>query len=105
MKQFAKIDLKSAYNQIEIDDKFKEITTLNTPMELFRWSRLPFGIKTACHIFRRVIEKILLGKGDNIIIYQDDICLGARTREELKSKTEQVLQRLKQAGMTINRHV
>ena len=33
MKHFAKIDLKSAYNQIEID-KFKEITTLNTPMDL-----------------------------------------------------------------------
>ena len=40
---------------------------------------------------------------DNIIIYQDDICLGAHTRKESKSKTEQVLQRLKQAGMTINR--
>ena len=34
---------------------------------------------------------------DNIIIYQDDICLGARSREKLKSKTEQVLRRLKQA--------
>ena len=86
--------------QIEIDDKFKEITTLNTPMGLLRWSRLPFGIKTANHIFQRAIEKILLGKVDNIIIYQDDICMGARTREELKSKTEQVLRR--QAGMTIN---
>ena len=40
---------------------------------------------------------------DNIIIYQDDICLRARTIEELKSKREQVLQRLKQAGITINR--
>ena len=39
----------------------------------------------------------------NIIIYQDDICLSAGTREELKSKREQVLQRLKQAGMTLNR--
>ena len=28
MKDFAKIDLQSAYNQIEIEDKFKEITTL-----------------------------------------------------------------------------
>ena len=37
------------------------------------------------------------------MIYHDDICLGACTREELKSKTEHVLQRLKQAGMTINR--
>ena len=91
MKHFAKINLKSAYNQIEIDNKFKEIITL-------RSSCLPFGIKTASHIFQRAIEKILLGKVDNIIMYQDDICLV----EELKSKTEQVLQRLKQAGMTID---
>ena len=102
MEHFAKIDLKSAYNQIEID-KFKEITTVNTPMGLLRWSRLPFEIKTASHIFQKAVEKILLGKVDNILIYQDDICLAARTREELKSKTEQVLRRLKQAGMTINR--
>ena len=34
MKHFAKIDLKSAYNQIKINDRFKEITTLNTSMGL-----------------------------------------------------------------------
>ena len=78
----------------------KEITTINTPMELLRWSHLPFGIKTASDIFQRAIEKILSGKVDNITIYQYDIYMGARTREELKSKTEQFLRRLKQAGMT-----
>ena len=51
LKHFAKIDLKSAYNQIEIDDKFKEVTILNTPMGLLRWSHLLFGIKTASHVF------------------------------------------------------
>ena len=80
-----------------------EITALNIPMGLLRWYHLPFGIKTTSHVFQRAIEKILLGKVDDIIIYQDNICLEARTREELKSKVEQVLQRLKQAGMTINR--
>ena len=30
MKYFAKVDFKSANNQIEIDEKFKEITPLNT---------------------------------------------------------------------------
>ena len=88
MKHFPKIDLKSAYNPIEIDDKFKEIIKLNTPIGLLRWSRLLFGIKTARHIFQRAVEKILLGKVDNILIYQDDICLATRTREELNSKTE-----------------
>ena len=103
MKHFTKINLKLSYNQIERDNKFKEIATLNTPMGLLRGSCLLFGIKTASHIFQRAIEKILFGKVDNIMIYQDDICLGAHTREELKSKTEQVLRRLKQAGMIINR--
>ena len=77
-KNWFKIGLKPDWNRRNI----KEITTQNTPMGLWRWYRLPFGIKTASYIFQRAIEKILLGKVDNIIIYQDDICLGARTREE-----------------------
>ena len=57
MKHFAKIDLKSGYNQIEIDDKFKEITTLNTTMGLLRWYRFLFWIKTASHIFLSATKK------------------------------------------------
>ena len=83
MKHFEKIDLKSANNQIEIDDKSKKNTTLNIPMRLLRWSHLPFGIKTDNYIFQSAIEKIVLGKVENIIMYQDDKRLGARTIEEL----------------------
>ena len=38
-----------------------------------------------------------------MIIYQDDIGLGAKTLEELKEKTVWVLKKLKNAGMTINK--
>ena len=72
-------------------------------MGLLKWSCLPFVIKSASHIFQRAIEKILLGKVDYIIIDQDEIRLGAYTREELKSKSEQVLLKLKWADVTINR--
>ena len=72
-----KIGLKSANNQIEIDDKYKEITTLNATMGLLRWFCLLFGIKTASHTFQRAIKKILFGKVDNLIIFQDEIYLGA----------------------------
>ena len=72
-------------------------------MGLLKWSRLPFGIKTASPVFQRAIKKILFGKVYNIIIYHDDICLGALTKDELKSKTEQVPRRLKQADLTINK--
>ena len=101
MKHSSKIDLKSAYNQIEIDDKFKEIATRTHPRDY--WDGLACRSETASHIFQRAIEKILFGKEENILIYQDDICLVARISEELKSKIEHVLEILKQAGMTINR--
>lgn len=44
---FAKYDLKSAYWQIELDEQSKDLTTINTTKGLFRFNRLPFGVKTA----------------------------------------------------------
>ena len=64
MNYFAKIDLRSAYNQIEIDKKFKGITMINTPI---RWTHLPFIMKTLGHIFQKAIKTILLEKIRNNI--------------------------------------
>ena len=103
MKYFMKTNLKSAYNQIEIDNKFKEITTLNTLMRLLRWCHLPFGIKTAGHIFQSHWENLKKnGQDDNI---SRQYMPRSPHQKELKSKTEQVLQNLKRTGMTINRDI
>ena len=60
MKCFAKIDIKSAYNQIEIDEKFKEITKINTLIGLLRGTRLPFSVlKLRATFFQRAVEKVL----------------------------------------------
>ena len=45
---------------------------MRKPLQFSRRSRMPFGIKTASHIFQRAIE-VLLGRMDNILIYQDDM--------------------------------
>lgn len=42
MECFTKSDLKSDYHQIQIDDKFWEITTINTPTGLLRYKKMPF---------------------------------------------------------------
>lgn len=36
MKTFSKTDLKSAYHQIAIDEDFKEVATIKTPIGLLR---------------------------------------------------------------------
>lgn len=85
MKVFSKIDLKSAYHQIPIDENFKEVTTINTPIGLLRWKRMPYGIKTASAIFQKAIEKVI-GNVENTICYQDDICVGDLNEDDLKKK-------------------
>ena len=55
MTHFAKIDLTSAYNQLELEESSREITTMNTPIGLVRWKRLPYGIKTASAQFQSAI--------------------------------------------------
>ena len=44
---FSKIDLKSAYHQIPLDYKSQELTTIVTPMGMYRYKRMPFAIKSA----------------------------------------------------------
>ena len=57
--------------------------------------------KTASAIFQRAIEQVLGEDIKNMVCYQDDICIRATNENELKKKTDIVLNRLRNAGMTI----
>ena len=100
-KVFAKFDLKSAYWQIELDEESKKLTTINTTKGLYWFNRLPFGVKTASSIFQRVIENVCLGL-DGVIVYQDDILVYASNDDELKLRSERLLQRLNKRNVSIN---
>ena len=102
MSYFAKIDLRNAYNQIQIDEKSREILTINTPIGLLRWTRLPFGVKTASAIFQAAMEETLGGRIKNMLIYQDDICIGAISENQLHDKVNMAMNILSEAGMTVN---
>ena len=75
MNVFTKIDLKTAYHQMLIDDNFKEVTTMNTPIGLLEWRRMLYGIKTASAIFQRAIKQVLGEDIKNMVCYQDGICI------------------------------
>ena len=73
-------------------------------MGLLRWTRLPSGIKTASALFQAAIEKTVF-EGDcisNIVVYQDDICIGAVNEGELNEKVSCVLKKPKDAEVTVN---
>ena len=100
-KWYARLDLTKAYQQLVVHSDSRSLLVVNTIKGLFRYCRLPFGIKTAAGIFQREIEKIL-GKFSFLRIYIDDIVIFADSVEELKTRVELVLATLSNFNFKLN---
>jgi len=57
--KFAKLDLTSAYWQIELDDASRDVSVINTTKGLFYVNRLQMGLKNASAIFQKIMESNL----------------------------------------------
>ncbi|GKT31169.1 unnamed protein product, partial [Aduncisulcus paluster] len=80
-KYFAKLDLKSAYTQIPLEEKCKHLSAFKTPVGLFEWNVLFFGIKTAPALFQARMNKILSSLIPNgVLVYLDDVIIFAKTQ-------------------------
>ena len=99
---FSKIDLKSAYNQMVLDEASREYLTVNTPKGLLRPTRLSFGYASAPSLFQRTMDTLLAGlKG--VCVFLDDVVVAGRTVESHDAALREVLRRLGEAGLRANR--
>ena len=100
-KHFTKLDLRTAYMQMEMEDESKEYLTINTHRGLFRYNRLIYGIASAPAIWQRTMEQILQGIDGVQCLIDDMIVTGASDSEHLRN-LENVLQRLQRYGLRAN---
>lgn len=98
---FSTINLTRAYHQIPMAAQDKEKTALITPFGLFEFNAMPFGLKNAAQTFQRFIDTVLRGL-DFCFCYLDDILIASQTDLEHREHLRQVLQRLKEYGLSIN---
>ena len=98
--KFSKIDLASAYLQMEIEDDSKKYTTVNTSQGLYQYNRLPFGVKTSPALWQRAIEQVLAGL-PGVQVYLDDILVTGRTDTEHLNNLDKVLNRLSDYNLRI----
>uniref|UniRef100_A0A5S6R6A2 RNA-directed DNA polymerase n=1 Tax=Trichuris muris TaxID=70415 RepID=A0A5S6R6A2_TRIMR len=97
---FSRIDFADAYLQIEVDEQSKELLTINTHRGLYRYNRLPFGVKSAPGIFQQIMDTMLAGlKGT--VAYLDDVVVVGTTKEEHQKNLDAVLNRIAEFGFTI----
>ena len=71
-KYFTVLDAQSGYWQVVLGEKSSHLCTFNTPCGRYRYTRLPFGIKTAEDIFIQEKDRIL-GDLQGMSVVADDI--------------------------------
>lgn len=98
---FSKLDALSAYHQVKLDERSRDLTTFVTQWVLFRYKRVCFGLASAPAAFQRLMKNLLQGlKG--VVIYLDDILVFGASKEEHNVRLRIVLQRIQESGMTLN---
>uniref|UniRef100_A0A915E576 RNA-directed DNA polymerase n=1 Tax=Ditylenchus dipsaci TaxID=166011 RepID=A0A915E576_9BILA len=97
---FSKLDLADAYLQIELDEESKKLAVINTHRGLFRYNRLPFGVKSAPGIFQQLMDTLLSGI-PGAVAYLDDIIIVGSSIEEHNSALLAVFNRIRDAGLQV----
>ena len=72
MDIFSKVDLSDAYLQIPVEEECSKLLCINTDRGLYKFGRLPFGVKVTPAIFHQVMDTTLSDLDFNVA-YLDDI--------------------------------
>jgi len=100
-KFFTKLDLEGAYLQLKLNERSKNPTTINTPWGLYRFNRLPFGIKSAPSIFQTAMQQITLDL-PGVLVYLDDILVFGNTEKEHDERLEALNKKLVEFNVKLN---
>ena len=100
-KVFSKLDLKWGFQQIELEQQSKVITTFITHKGLYRYKRLMFGISSAPELYQHTIEQVLAGC-EGAYNIQDDIIIYDCTVEEHNNRLQKTTECIRDKGLTLN---
>ena len=100
---FSKLDITCSYWQIPLTPRTQLLTTFITPFGRFCFLRLPFGISSATEHFERRMQKIC-SCIPGVVCRADDalVCDQGKGQEAHDDSLNTVLQRLNDAGATLN---
>ena len=104
-KYISTIDLTNGYWQIPLDHESRPITAFTVPGRgLFQFRRMPFGLHSAPATFQRLLDQIIGPQLEpRAFAYLDDIIVLGSTFEEHFDNLREVLQRLRAAGLKLNK--
>jgi hypothetical protein len=102
-KYFSKIDLKSGYHQVPIEQTYVWKTAFKSKEGLFEWLVMPFGLTNTPTTFMRMMDDILRPFTNTfVVVYLDEILIYNKTWAEHLQHIQQVLHTLRQHKLYAN---
>ena len=98
---FSKLDVSMQYFTFELDADSQKLCVISTPFGLYKYKRLPMGIKQSSDIAQEVMENLFRDL-DNVEVYIDDIgCFSSSFTNHVYT-LDIILTRPEQNGFTVN---
>lgn len=100
------LDLRSGYWQVSVREEDRDKTAFISPLGIYRFKRMPFGLKNAPATFQRLIDRLRSCaslKDITIMAYLDDLLIISDGFQQHLNDLETVFERLTEYSLHINR--
>ena len=99
---FSTLDMMSGYWQVGVSPRDQEKTAFTTPLGLFEFKRMPFGLCNAPATFQRLMQQCLSNElTESLLIYLDDVIVYSPDFRSHLQHIENVFQRLAKHGLKL----
>lgn len=100
---FSVIDLTNSFMQIPLKENCKHLTAFSTPMSLFEFQSVPFGLHLGSGLLSSYLDNIFRDlRGSYLISFVDDILIFSKSKELHMSHLTEVIERLSKNNLTVN---
>lgn len=99
---FCTLDISQAYLNMVMDEESAHLQTLSTHKGTYKVNRLMFGVKVAPNLWQKFMDRLLQGI-EGVKCFFDDIIIQGSTENELLTRLNLVLEKLKQSNLRVNK--
>ena len=101
---FSKIELRQAFQQVHVDEASQDKTAIITTLSLFKFLRMPYGLKNAAQGFQRNVHQLLSAMPLAHFLYMYDLIVGSKCKEDFPRNLHCLFHRLKDKMLLLNRN-
>lgn len=97
------LDLRAGYWQVKVAENDQDKTSFITPFGIYKFLRMPFGLRNAPATFQRMIDRVKVLAGEvKMLAYLDDLILFSASFKEHLEDLDKVLKILHDNNLTVN---